>query len=234
MAKLPNGCTIEKVKDSRGKILAYELRQGDRHWSAPTEAEALAARETDIQRATEECDFPILLTSPTNDPTEIALLGYRVLGAWRYGFVRKPTAHGLDLECFGGSGEYKTRAECERSMRCHAAQMAVRIGPFDGGSEIICDGLAYLVHEVGHRVNSIKEFHDQMVYVAYCRAHEIAKAKKLESGFPRSEAAEFTDAAQEAERRRIHEVYTVLNEGCAAYAYNVAESFRQGRLVSRR
>ena len=231
--KAPKGCTLKAVKAPKGKILCYELTQGDKVWREPTAAQAIEAREADIQRATEESDLPIMLVNPTDDPTEIALCGFRVLGAWRYGFVRKPTAHGLGLDCFGGSGEYKTRAECERSMRCHAAQMAVRIGPFDGGSEIIRDGLAYLIHEVGHRVNTIAEFRDQMVYVTYCRASSIAKAKKLESGFPTSESALYIDYEQELERRRIHEVYMVLNQGCAAYAYNVAESFRQGRLVSR-
>lgn len=231
MAKLPHGCTIEKVKDSRGKILAYELRQGSKVWREPTAAQAIEAREADIQRTTEESDLPIMLVNPTDDPTESALCGFRVLGAWRYGFVRKPTAHGLGLDCFGGSGEYKTRAECERSMRCHAAQMAVRIGPFSEGCEVLADGLYYLDASLGG-VNTAEDFREQMIHVAYCRAYNYANGKGMPDGAPMSPASQYRQDAIECERKRIHDVYKVLSRE-AMFRYNVAESFRQGRLVSR-
>ena len=105
--KAPNGCALKAVKAPKGKILCYKLTQGDKVWRDRTAAQAIEAREADIQRATEESDLPIMLVNPTDDPTEIALCGFRVLGSWRYGFVRKPTAHGLGLDCFGGSGERK-------------------------------------------------------------------------------------------------------------------------------
>ena len=233
MAKLPNGCTIEKVKDSRGKILAYELRQGDRVWREPTEAQALAAREADIQRSTEEDNAPIILESPTDDPSEIALCGFRVLGAWRYSFVRKtvPSYGPKKLECHGGSGEYKTRAECERSMRSHAAQMAVRIGPFDEGCEVLADGLDYLDASLSG-VNTAEDFREQMIHVAYCRAYNYANGKGMPDGAPMAPASQYRQDAIECERKRIHDVYKVLSRE-PMFRYNVAESFRQGRLVSR-
>lgn len=230
--KAPKGCVLKVVKSPKGKILCHELTQGDKVWREPTAAQAIAAREEDIQRVTEESDFPILLTSPTDDPAEIALLGYRVLGAWRYGFVRKPTAHGLDLDCFGGSGEFKTRAECERSMRCHAAQMAVRIGPFSEGCEVLADGLDYLDASLGG-VSAAEDFREQMIHVAYCRADNFANGKGMSDGAPMSPASQYRHDAIECERKRIHDVYMVLSHE-PMFRYNVAESFRQGRLVTRR
>lgn len=228
MAKLPNGCTIEKVKDSRGKILAYELRQGDKHWSAPTEAEALAARETDIQRACEECNSPIVLESPTDDPAEL-LCGFRVLGAWRYSLIRKEVARtDKKLECHGGYGEYKTRAECERHMRIDAARLAVRIGPFAEGCEVLSDGLDYL----DRSANEVEDFREQRCHVAFCQADAMARGKGLADDVPMSPASQYRDEAIGIERKRIHDVYMALR-GVPTYRYNMAESFRQGRLVSR-
>jgi hypothetical protein len=229
--KAPKGCTLKAVKAPKGKILCYELTQGDKVWREPTAAQAIEAREADIQRTTEESDLPIMLVNPTDDPTEIALCGFRVLGAWRYGFVRKPTAHGLGLDCFGGSGEYKTRAECERSMRCHAAQMAVRIGPFSEGCEVLADGLDYLDASLSG-VNTAEDFREQMIHVAYCRADHFARDKGMPDGAPMSPASQYRHDAIECERKRIHDVYMALR-GVPTYRYNVAESFRQGRLVSR-
>jgi hypothetical protein len=232
MAKLPHGCTIEKVKDSRGKILAYELRQGDRHWSAPTEAQALAAREADIQRACEEYNTPIILESPTDDPTEL-LCGFRVLGAWRYSLIRKEIARTgtKKLECHGGYGEYKTRAECERAMRSDAARLAIRIGPYAEGCEVLADGLDYLDASLSG-VNTAEDFREQMIHVAYCRADHFARDKGMPDGAPMSPASQYRHDAIECERKRIHDVYKVLSRE-PIFRYNVAESFRQGRLVSR-
>lgn len=233
MAKLPNGCTIEKVKDSRGKILAYELRQGDRIWREPTEAQALAAREADFQRSTEEDSAPIILESPTDDPSEIALCGFRVLGAWRYSFIRKtvPSYGPKKLECHGGSGEYLTREKCERAMRSHAAQLAVRIGPYAEGCEVLADGLDYLDASLGG-VSTAEDFREQMIHVAYCRADNFANGKGMPDGTPMSPASQYRHDAIECERRRVHDVYKVLSRE-SMFRYNVAESFRQGRLVSR-
>ena len=229
--KAPNGCALKAVKAPKGKILCYELTQGDKVWRDRTAAQAIEAREADIQRTTEESDLPIVLESPTDDPTEIALCGFRVLGAWRYGFVRKPTAHGLGLDCFGGSGEYKTRAECERSMRSDAARLAIRIGPCAEGCEVLADGLDYLDASLGG-ANTAEDFREQMIHVAYCRADHFARDKGMPDGAPMSLASQYRNEAIECERKRIHDVYKVLSRE-PMFRYNVAESFRQGRLISR-
>ena len=232
MAKLPHGCTIEKVKDSRGKILAYELRQGDKVWREPTAVQAIEAREADIQRTTEESDLPIVLESPTDDPTEL-VCGFRVLGAWRYSLIRKEIARTgtKKLECHGGYGEYKTRAECERAMRSDAARLAIRIGPFSEGCEVLVDGLYYLDASLGG-VNTAEDFREQMIHVAYCRADNYANGKGMPDGAPMSLASQYRNEAIECERKRTHDVYKVLSRE-PMFRYNVAESFRQGRLVSR-
>ena len=172
-----------------------------------------------------------MLVNPTDDPTEIALCGFRVLGAWRYGFVRKPTAHGLGLDCFGGSGEYKTRAECERSMRSDAARLAIRIGPCAEGCEVLADGLDYLDASLGG-ANTAEDFREQMIHVAHCRADHFARDKGMPDGAPMSLASQYRNEAIECERKRIHDVYKVLSRE-PMFRYNVAESFRQGRLISR-
>ena len=230
--KAPNGCALKAVKAPKGKILCYELTQGDKVWRDRTAAQAIEAREADIQRTTEESDLPIVLESPTDDPTEL-VCGFRVLGAWRYSLIRKEIARTgtKKLECHGGYGEYKTRAECERAMRSDAARLAIRIGPCAEGCEVLADGLDYLDASLGG-ANTAEDFREQMIHVAYCRADHFARDKGMPDGAPMSLASQYRNEAIECERKRIHDVYKVLRSE-PMFRYNVAESFRQGRLISR-
>lgn len=230
--KAPKGCALKAVKAPKGKILCYELTQGDKVWREPTAAQAIEAREADIQRTTEESDLPIVLESPTDDPTEL-VCGFRVLGAWRYSLIRKEIARTgtKKLECHGGYGEYKTRAECERAMRSDAARLAIRIGPYAEGCEVLADGLDYLDASLSG-VNTAEDFREQMIHVAYCRAYNFANGEGMSDGAPMSPASQYRHNAIECERKRIHDVYMVLSRE-PMFRYNVAESFRQGRLVSR-
>ena len=52
--KAPNGCALKAVKAPKGKILCYELTQGNKVWREPTAVQAIEARGADIQRTTEE------------------------------------------------------------------------------------------------------------------------------------------------------------------------------------
>lgn len=228
--KVPNGCTMEKVKDPRGKILGFNLTQGRKTWTAKTETEALAAREADIANMCADYGDPIILDSPDGNLEE-RMIAYSTIQGWRYGFARKhPDQRSIFVDyrnvehAVNGNGNYATRQECERRMRCHAADIAIRLGPAPDFA-VLDDGLDYL------RDGSIEleDIFNQLDKVAWCRAQAVGKARGMKFGDPYADGEILVSEYRNAERKRIANVYQSLKG--VYWRFDAIASFRAGELV---
>lgn len=228
--KVPTGCTMEKVKDPRGKILGFNLTQGRKTWTAKTKAEALAAREADIANMCADYGDPIILDSPDGNLEE-RMIAYSTIQGWRYGFARKhPDQRSIFVDYrnvehyLNGNGNYATRQEVERRMRCHAADCAIKIGSAPDFS-VLCDGLDYLR-------SSCVELEDifvQLEKVARCRAQQIGTHRGLKFGNPYDAGEVLIDEYRNAERKRIAQVYQSLRG--VSFRFDIIASFRAGELI---
>lgn len=205
--KVPNGCTVEKVKTVRNKVTGYELRQGVKSWSGKTVADAIAARDAEIADACAEYAHPIILPSPhSDDPIGSVVVAYLTIGGWWYGFARPYYVAGEPATerqyTISGSGFYRTRRECERKMRCHAADIAIRIGPAPECA-VLCDGFAYLR---GCSAIDVEDVKAHCVRLAVTRAYHVAKARGMRFGTPSDDGDRFVAQAGNAESCRVHEI----------------------------
>lgn len=202
--KLPTGVTVTKNKDVRGKrILSYTVKQGRKEWHGKSEAEALAAREADIAQACEEYHDPIVLESPHPDEPNTVMIAHFALGGWRYGFYRMSPKEGQPHTFYAsgiGSG-YRTRRECERRMRCHAADIAIRIGPAPEYA-ILSDGCDYLQDSSCEH----EDITNALVKAAYVRGHVIARARGLALGAPGLAGETLCDEYRRAESERLRKL----------------------------
>lgn len=205
MPKLPEGVTVTTLKNMRGRVTGYKVKQGQWTWSAETAEEALASREADIAHTFSLLNVaPIILPSPVADEPEAMLVAYFAVEGWNYGFMRPPLIDDpgrVQPRSIGSSGNFRTRRECERRMRCHAAQLAIRLGPAPT-FEVIADGLDWLDSDTCETQDVV----DQLVRVAMDRAHKAAKDSKLELGFPGATVEVYVADAAARERRRIQAI----------------------------
>ncbi|TXI90576.1 MAG: hypothetical protein E6Q36_01210 [Chryseobacterium sp.] len=154
--------TIETI--GRGKSRQIRITQGQHSWTGKTEKEAVAARDVDIQRFLEERFLePILLRLPDGE-TAVASCG---LSGWNYGKYKAQTSDNGEIECrYSGSVQYgRTRQQCERDMRCNAADQAIKIGRAESGFKVEFDGLTYF-----SSVNEVEDVYDHIVCIAFVRA----------------------------------------------------------------
>jgi hypothetical protein len=158
--------TVEKVKSAVGRVTGFCVRQGERTWYGKTAKEAEAAREADIAQACQERHDPIVLSN--QEDTWIGW--FQFPHGWSYDRIRTREKDGRHH--IYGSGQYKTRAECERTMRRHVAQCSYKIG--DGPDfPVLDDAMEFL------RSSTVDPYDvaSHLIDIAWQRGAKMAKAK---------------------------------------------------------
>ena len=164
--------TVESV--GRGKARQVLVRQGPHQWLGKDLKNALAQRNADIDRMlAERYTDPVLLRLPDG---EIAV-AHCALGGWNYQkYEAAPRPNGEVQLRYGGSYQTgRSRHACERDMRRHAADLAIKIGAESDGWPILCDGLIYLRDSVCEA----EDISAQLARVAFVRGFLVAKARGL-------------------------------------------------------
>jgi hypothetical protein len=184
---------VTSTKLIGGKRLYY-VKQGFNEWTGYSVKEALAKRENDINAFLDQrSDSAICLRVAPDE----YMIGYLTIGGWMVRFVhgQSKADHNGEILSLNGHIAGKDRRECERSMRCHAAHLDIKFGPYDQGTEIICDGQRFL------RSNTCtdEDRREQALYVAWQRGCAIGKARGLDD----HDMRKLGDAEREAERKRI-------------------------------
>lgn len=162
--------TVETV--GRGKSRQVLVRQGRHQWTGKDLRLALVAREADLNRMlAERFTDPVCIRMPDGD----TLVAHCGLEGWNYQHYRaEPTANGEVELRYGGSIQTgRDRHKCERDMRRHAADLAVKIGAESDGWPVVCDGLSYLKASVCE----VEDIVDQLAKVCFVRGFMIAKAR---------------------------------------------------------
>ena len=190
--------TIEPIKDLRGrKITGYRVKQGAREWHAKTSKEALALRESDIAQACADRHDPIILSNGAD-----TWIGYFTFpDGWRFGRIGDRTPDGSS-EMYG-SGNYKTRKECERFMRCNAASQSCKFG--DGPDFAVVDDACDFLRSSAVNPSDIV---DHLVSLAWQRGARIAKAQGYKVNLhPNSAGDVIADGVKRAESDRVYSLY---------------------------
>jgi hypothetical protein len=190
--------TIEPIKDLRGrKITGYRVKQGAREWCAKTAKEALALRESAIEQACADRHDPIVLSNGVD-----TWIGYFSFSdGWRYGRISDKTPN-CQHEMYG-SGNYATRKECERYMRCNAASQSYKLG--DGPDFAVVDDACDFLRSSAVNPSDIV---DHLVSLAWQRGARIAKAQGYEVNVnPNSAGDVIADGVKRAESDRVYDLY---------------------------
>ena len=185
--------TIEKLKTAVGRITGYLVKQGDRTWQGKSPVEAVAAREADIAQACQDRHDPIVLSN--SEDTWIGC--YSFPHGWMYGRVRDRDPSGQHQVY--GSGQYKTRSECERYMRCTVAAQSYRLG--DGPDFAVVDDACNYLRSSACEPEDIA---DHLVSLAWQRGAKIAKAQGHEVCVsPNSPGDKIADEVKRKEVERV-------------------------------
>jgi hypothetical protein len=121
---------VTSTKLIGGKRLYY-VKQGFNEWTGYSVKEALAKRENDINAFLDQrSDSAICLRVAPDE----YMIGYLTIGGWMVRFVhgQSKADHNGEILSLNGHIAGKDRRECERSMRCHAAHLDIKFGPYYG------------------------------------------------------------------------------------------------------
>jgi hypothetical protein len=186
--------TVEKVKSVVGRITGYVVKQGDRQWNGKTAQEAAALREADILQACQDRHDPIVISN--GEDTWIGC--YSFPHGWMYGRVRKRHTNG-EHQVYG-SGQYKTRRECERHMRGTVAAQSYKLG--DGPDFAVLDDACQYLRSSSCEPEDIAE---HLVSLAWQRGAKIAKAQGYEVCVsPNSPGDKIADDVKRTEADRVY------------------------------